>query len=242
MTEIEWLSSSDPARMLEFLRTSNRASERKLRLFAVACCRRIWEWLSDKRSRSAVQVAERYADGLATPAELAVAKQQASTAYIDGGDAFYGFRTDIMPPVSIAPHEAALHAADPAPIHVRLVIDHAASSNFRPRSAAYSQKEIDEAVAIERAAQTVLLRDIFGNPFRPQPPPDPTVIAWNDGCVVKLATGIYEERDFSPERMGVLADALEEAGVTDEEVLGHLRGPGSHCRGCWLVDLIVGKQ
>ncbi len=89
--------------------------------------------------------------------------------------------------------------------------------------------------------QAALLHDIFGPlPFRPVTLP-PSVRTWNDGCVVQLATGIYEDRDFSPVRMGVLSDALEEAGVGDEEVLGHLRGAVSHCRGCWCVDLVLGK-
>jgi hypothetical protein len=59
---------------------------------------------------------------------------------------------------------------------------------------------------------------------------------------MQLATGIYEDRDFSKEKMGVLADALEEAGVSAAEVLGHLRGPGPHCRGCWCVDLVLGRE
>jgi hypothetical protein len=87
-----------------------------------------------------------------------------------------------------------------------------------------------------------VLYDLFGPlPFRPATFP-PSVRAWNDGCIEKLAAGIYQDRDFSSERMGVLADALEEAGVMEQEVLGHLRGPGLHCRGCWCVDLVLGKE
>jgi hypothetical protein len=71
---------------------------------------------------------------------------------------------------------------------------------------------------------------------------------WNDGCIVKLATAIYEERSL-PEghldilRLGVLADAMEEAGVTDPDILGHLRQQGTvHVRGCFVVDLILGRS
>jgi hypothetical protein len=92
-----------------------------------------------------------------------------------------------------------------------------------------------------RSGIAALIRDIFPSPFRAKPAVPAAVLAWNDGCVVKLAAGIYQDRDFSSDRMGVLADALEEAGLTDEDVLGHLRGPGPHCRGCWVVDLLLGK-
>jgi hypothetical protein len=68
------------------------------------------------------------------------------------------------------------------------------------------------------------------------------VLAWGGGTVVKLAAGVYEEWVFTPGRMGVLADAAEEAGVTDADVLAHLRGPGPHVRGCWAVDLLLGKE
>jgi hypothetical protein len=74
------------------------------------------------------------------------------------------------------------------------------------------------------------------------PPLGEAVLCWDEGLVGKMATGIYDERDFSPERMGVLADALEEAGATDAELLGHLRGPGPHCRGCFALDAVLGKS
>jgi hypothetical protein len=67
------------------------------------------------------------------------------------------------------------------------------------------------------------------------------VLAWDGGCVVRLAEGIYQERDFSPERMGVLADALEEAGWANEDLLGHCRQGSVHVRGCWLIDLLTGR-
>src|SRR5262249_3252043 len=93
----------------------------------------------------------------------------------------------------------------------------------------------------EREALGDLLRDIF-NPFRPLPPLPPAILALNDSVAVKLAARIYEERDFSCESMGVLADALEEAGCQDADILGHLRSPGPHVRGCWAVDLLLGKE
>jgi hypothetical protein len=83
---------------------------------------------------------------------------------------------------------------------------------------------------------------VFGNPFRPVPL-DPT---WRTPAVVQLAQAAYEERSLpsgvlDPDRLVVLSDALEEAGCTDQAILGHLRGPGPHCRGCWCVDFLTGR-
>jgi hypothetical protein len=91
-----------------------------------------------------------------------------------------------------------------------------------------------------------LLRDIFGNPFRPVGI-DPAWLAWQGGTVVRLAEAVYEDRllptgTFRPDRVAALADALEEASCQVAEVLTHLREPGSHRRGCWVVDCLLGKE
>jgi hypothetical protein len=91
------------------------------------------------------------------------------------------------------------------------------------------------AVMAEWAVQASLLRDIFGNPFR-RPHFDPT---WQTSSVVRLAKAIYEERAF--DQLPPLADALEEAGCTNADILAHCRQPGLHFRGCWVMDLILGK-
>jgi hypothetical protein len=89
----------------------------------------------------------------------------------------------------------------------------------------------------EKVAQAALLRDIFGNPFRPVAF-DP---AWRTIDVMLLAQGIYEERAF--DRMPILADALQDAGCEHDDILGHLRDPhAAHVRGCWALDLVLGKE
>ena len=93
-------------------------------------------------------------------------------------------------------------------------------------SVGYAESRIDEAN---------LLRDIFANPFR-HVAADP---AWLTPTVVSIAAAICENRAF--DRLPILADALEEAGRTDADVLLHCRQPGGHVRGCWVVDLMLGK-
>ena len=80
------------------------------------------------------------------------------------------------------------------------------------------------------------LHDIFGNPFRPITI-DPR---WQTSTVVDLANAIYQEKAF--ERMPILADALAEGGCDHEEIIHHCRGNGPHVRGCWVVDLLLGKE
>ena len=89
---------------------------------------------------------------------------------------------------------------------------------------------------VEEASQCDLLRETFGNPFRPATV-DPE---WRTSDVLALGRGIYEDRAF--ERMPILADALMDAGCADEQVLAHCRSEGPHVRGCWVVDLVLGKE
>ena len=93
-----------------------------------------------------------------------------------------------------------------------------------------------ETVHLLQRLQCEWLRCLFSNPFRPVAF-DP---AWRTETAVGIARGIYEERAF--ERMPILADALMDAGCADEQVLGHCLGEGPHVRGCWVVDLVLGKE
>jgi hypothetical protein len=96
--------------------------------------------------------------------------------------------------------------------------------------------------AAEKAAMDAgdveLVRDIFGNPFRPVQM-NPAWLTWQDGSVVRLAWTAYDTRCF--DHLPILADALEEAGCDDEAILRHCREPGQHACGCWAVDLLLGK-
>jgi hypothetical protein len=205
MTEQEWLTCTDPHPMFEHLR--GKACDRKLRLFAVACSRRISDRI-DAFGRHAVDVAERFADGFATPDELRAARLACQSA--GGQAAWYAAASN--------PAIAARNAACSA-------------------QAGVANNALIGSELAELHAQAALLRDIFGPmPLRPSSF-DPS---WLTPAVVELTRAIYEDKTF--DRILLLADALEEAGCGSEEILRHLRGPGPHVRGCWVVDGVLGKE
>ena len=219
MTEAEWVASTDPEKMLEYLR--GKASERKLRLFACAFGRAVRE-SQHLLGPSTVAVAERYADGLASDQELASERRRWACSPEERG------------PVAPSAYDGAWEAVDSLTRYERV---------WRHDPDSYSCIPADAVLK----GSALLLRDIFGNPFRPSPHLPAAIIAWNDGTIRHLAEGIYEERQM-PERtldtarLAVLADALEEAGCDNAEILGHLRGPGPHVRGCHVVDHLLGKD
>ena len=166
-------------------------SDRKLRLFSCACVRRIWALLTDERSRKAVEVAEIYADGLADRAQLLHARDEAREA-----KRLFKFS---------AKEHHCRRAANAAQEVTR---DAAASAAFNASvesSRALSIQDHNCCSGTELQQQTIMLRDIVANPFAPSRPIDPALLRWNDGTVLRIATGIYEERAF--ERLPVLADA-----------------------------------
>lgn len=306
MTEQEWLTSTDPAAMLQ-LTTAARPrpkqafarypiwSERKLRLFAVACCRyagdgvpcwacaedisagirpaiicrgrcrngRIGE-LTDPIGRAALEVSERYADGLVTKNELYEARYALHTS-----DAF------------------RREAGVPRQLNLYSAVWYACLENADAASAAAHSRVSD-------ATQAALLRDIIGNPFRPvnlcgnvdhvirhgRCGNCQRMLMWKNDAIPLLAQSIYDDRAF--DRLPILADALEEAGCEDAAILEHCRpggdwfkcrgcgtvychihkysdcgnarcegevsdpvavcAPGPHARGCWVIDSLRGKE
>jgi hypothetical protein len=176
-----------------------------------------------------VGTAERFADGDAGPEELEAAFRAAR-------DAFAEDLLSLQDGPGLYPQgalEAAWFAAHPA---ARTSAEKAAAS------AAYGVATVTQDVwdlMAERAAQSDLARDLLGNPFRPATL-DPAWLAWKGGAVRSLAVSVYEARDYG--RLPILADALEDAGCGSRDILDHCRGPGAHVRGCWVVDLLLGKR
>jgi hypothetical protein len=243
MTEAEWLACGDPARLLQFLQWHREpSSDRKARLFACACVRRVRRLLTDARSRRALEACEGYTEGRVTGEALRAAHLEAGAAFAEAQWAAEGDERT-------TPARAALHlgvaddfsaawsadwsaaAAGVAAREVGYEADPQTTGDWEQYNPAYL-----EGRAAEERAQAVLLRDIFGNPFRSvtfSP-------SWRTDTAVALARQMYDARDFSA--MPILADALQDAGCDSDDVLNHCRGPGPHVRGCWVMDLVLGKE
>jgi hypothetical protein len=216
MSEVEWLVCNYPMPMLEFLQ--GKTSARKLRLFASSCCLQqpVWRLLNNE-ARALVSVAGRFAEDSVAWEEVLTAANLAPRGRVMGGP----WRS--RNPVHLPPSSQAERAA------LGLAVENAWEAAWAV---------IREGTNLLGSAPGDLLREIVGNPFRPVAV-DSAWLAWENGTVVKLAEAIYEQGAF--ERLPVLADALEDAGCPDADLLAHCRGPGPHVRGCWLVDLLLGK-
>jgi hypothetical protein len=183
------------------------ASDRKMRLFGCACYRSLWvRFSSDWRGTELVDAAEAYADGAIGKQAFKLIRKRVET--------FEG------PRVSGVAWEAAARSSQ-----------HCLGEIFPPPGRPVVRERPEEL-----PVHVALLRDIFGNPFRPAT----LDRAWLTSTVTALASQMYESRDFTA--MPILADALQDAGCDSEDVLGHCRGPGPHVRGCWVVDLVLGKE
>lgn len=221
MTEAEWLASEDWLALTNCLSersAASRFSDRVCRLFAAACARRVWEYLVSDRSRAAVELSDRAADHPVPSADLRAAWGNADEAVYELNDL----------PERDPRIWAAYTASDVSRPH--LAIDQIFDVGIRSGGIGDGGMK----------ATADLLREVFGNPFRP------TTLVVVSGGVLAVAQAAYDVRDLpsghlDPARLAVLSDALEDAGCTDADLLAHLRSPGPHVRGCWALDLILGK-
>jgi hypothetical protein len=241
MTEAEWLACIDPEPMLSQL--GQGASPRKYRMFAIACCRRLsdaWKVPADPKHSRAIEIAERYADGLVPYEAKRAALDAIERPYrVNLSDPDYHVRNAYRNVV----RAGGLGVARTTTREVQAVAvtlarverggDEAGQANVIPVSTDDARRA---AIVIEAREQAALLRDIFGPAsFRPITL-DPR---WPSPDVLALARGIYDERAF--DRMPILGDALEDAGCGDADVLGHCRSEARHVLGCWVVDALLGK-
>ncbi len=238
MTETEWLAASEPGPMLDYLEvTASRRKLRKLQLFNCACCRFVWPFLTDERCRRAVEVAERHADGQASQIEVEVAMSEVRAASPSTHPSV-GITVGSRPWRDMRVIQGVTRAAWSTLLGQRYGT-YSARSTARETAAVASLR--GRAWPTEsRNWQCNLLRDIFGNPFQPTPAFDLTRPGTSTATSARLARAIYDRNDFDD--LPILADALEDAGCEDGPLLTHCRSGGQHVRGCWAVDLLLGKQ
>ena len=229
MSASEWETSTDLRRMLWHLRDS--LTERQALLFGCACCRRIWPWLVDPRSREAVEIIEGWVDdpqgerrredafALADAAMEPVLKR----AHAEGHDVFH--------PTVDASWAARALTFFRAPQQVAWQTASKCASTI----AETTDEEHQEALKKQELAwHADLLREVVGDPFRP----NQVDLSWVTPVIIAQGRSIYAERAF--ERLPALADALAEAGCDCPAILEHCRKGRPHVRGCWALELILG--
>lgn len=214
VTEAEWLASDDPVLLLAILEpwAADEVVTDRQLRLFACACSRRLWHQLSPRRRKDVELAERFVDGQASGEEV-TARRRAIHRAKKGWDS----------------------TAEPA-IARWCILDgngYGGPDDYRWEllTALRAPHEVEEL-----ASQAALVRDIVGNPFR-RVAFDP---AWRTATVVALAAGVYEER--ASERLPILADALQEAGCEEAQILGHCRGPGPHVRGCWVIDMVLGKR
>ncbi|VTS03599.1 Uncharacterized protein OS=Sorangium cellulosum (strain So ce56) GN=sce5710 PE=4 SV=1 [Gemmata massiliana] len=207
MTEGEWLGDTVPNPAGMLVHLRKCVPDRKLRLVACACCRRNRLFMTQCGADALVRATEQWAEGTA-----------------DRGTVVEAFGALKLAPSA---HELTRRSVS---------MEHGFCSGDAFTSAMYTVHwAMDEEPATQRWLAD-LIRDAFGNPFRPAP----FYSSWRSSTAVALASQMYESRDFGA--MPILADALQDAGCDSADVLDHCRGSGPHVRGCWVVDLVLGKE
>jgi hypothetical protein len=254
-TAQEWLACSDVDSMLELLR--NTASDRQWRLFLCACGRRLLPLLASNHKdalrflKKACPLIERYADGLATWPEIdkaiAVDAPNRMASHASRFAVHVAVEASCIKlagntrPMQHGKSSLIAHPASAGAAFARAAASHIlAEDPEAPGKSQAGRKRV--ASAAEQQAQVHILRDIFGNPFRLRPSREcvQTWITFNDSCALHIAEAAYMEGNF--DRLPILGDALEEANCTDDDLLVHCRKPSAHVKGCWVVDLLLGKS
>jgi hypothetical protein len=262
MNRDEWQACKDPNALLGHV--AGQASERQMRLFAVARCRRVWHHLKDSRLRDAVEAAELFADGNLTTAELSqflsAVREVLREADRHAEHCWQEWARAARPPWnrSVAWPDPVLAEEEFRAADFAYCVAYAAAWAAQLPGQPWWSKEHEAVFGgfpnrheptsfLAREARPPLpfqdepdwlVRDVFGDPFTPIIIED-RWRTWNAGTVVKVARTIYQERRFQD--MPVLADTLEEAGCTTEAVLTHCRRHPGHVRGCWALEHLLAQ-
>jgi hypothetical protein len=221
--------------MLEFLR--GNVSDRKGRLFGCGCCRRAWH-LFDPGDRLAVELAERMSDGEAEPSEGERLRQRIGWRRKGAAKYTVTDRVDqAAQAIRINAVESLVEEAGAVALKRALGARGATQQDVWKAAEDASGQARTEASSTAQRHFADLLRCIHGSLQFRLVSIDPF---WLTSTVLALATGIYADRAF--DRLPILADALQDAGCNNEDILNHCRGPGPHVRGCWVIDLLLGRE
>jgi hypothetical protein len=238
--------------MLEYL--AGKASERKLRLYAVACCRRVKHLLPPK-FLAFLEIAKEVAEGQINGRERDKFREKAQRARgkISSHSPFEPAQTaalfakqavrEALSRQATKAAEWAFHNASMAAMFLRSKPWRRVTSSSPDRRLTLEKAwfvELQKIASVELSAFSGLLRDVFGPVLFFPIALNRTWLSWNGSTVRNLAQAIYDEHRFTD--LPILADALEEAGCDNADVLAHCRQPGEHVRGCWVLDLLLGKS
>ena len=212
MTEEEWLAATDPTPMLESQK--GKASDRKLRLLSTSCFQRLSRLLPALEQQQGIYVLEQLADG-------DIARNGCGNLVADLRHAIPRDERNQFP--FDDPHFVAL-----------MLYREFCSSSVAVHAITATAGLADGAA--EQLVQASMMRDSLGNPFRPVTL-DPS---WLSSTAICIAQGIYDDKAF--DRLPILADALQDAGCENADILNHLRSDGPHVKGCWALDLVLGKE
>jgi hypothetical protein len=235
MTEAEWLSLDNAGVILSYAPRDGAGIDRRLRLYRCALLRWAVPVLPGEGVEQFVAAAEDLADGLAPPDTVRAAEHRADALvarigrdltypnWVDAHVVALTFRDLLRPDPAGRPDEGLTDRLLNAAIHTEVGVT-------------VHTGRLNTSAEFPRAA-VAYVRCVFGN--RP-PPALAAVSEWATSTVTTLARQMYDTRDFDP--MPILADALQDSGCDDVVVLDHCRAAGPHVRGCWVIDLLLGKE
>lgn len=234
MTEAEWRACGDMGEMLREIQFW-KISDRRYRLFACACCRDAWRLLPDESVQLLVERFESYADGKCPYSE--VAELRAIEEERRGFIRPYAKDAMLVSCLELTRFAVTSSNAFAVADEVSSRIVGAICTEYEEGGGNRNSPERLALAAAMNAVQTALFRDVLGNPLRPVD----FSSEWRTTTALSLAQQMYESRDFSA--MPILADALQDAGCDNTDILNHCRDANQvHVRGCWVVDVVLGKS
>ena len=232
MTKAEWMACTDPAPMLRFLQ--GRVSERKFRLIALGCCRQLWGRTADRVTSAALAIVDQLAEAGALQTRMGSVRVPAGEAVLNCGasEPLESLSAGDKDGVSTQVFISAL-----PPLLASILADLAC---LRTNPALLTRLlGFLTRTGLPSVRQTALIRDIVRGPLQPIRF-RASWRTWSSGVCLEIARRIYKERAF--DQLPILADALEEAGCDDADILGHCRAGGEYVRGCWVIDALLGKS